>query len=366
MSASFEKITIVGVGLIGGSLGLAIKQCYPGISVIGVDREESVIRRAQERGAIDQGYTDLASGVRDADLIFLATPVRVILQLLPALRSSIAPHALVTDVGSTKARICTIAEEVLPRRFIGGHPMTGSERQGIEAADPLLFENALYVLTPVSVSPERLERLREFLEGIGARLLFLEPERHDRIVAYVSHLPQLLAVALTHTVAQQNRQDALYATLAAGGFRDMTRIAASPYEIWHDIIYENALHIERALGDLMEQLNVLKEHVQAHAPAGLASRFRQAADFRNAIPRTSKGFLKPLHRVAVSAPDRPGVLAHFATAIAHAGINIKDIELLKVRENVGGTFHLYFESIKDAERATHILCAAGYQSHLVD
>lgn len=303
MSAPFKQITIVGVGLIGGSLGLAMKRRYPGIDIIGVDREKNIIQRAKDRGAIDEGYTNLAHGVSDADLVFLATPVRTIIQLIPALSPLIAPHALVTDVGSTKARICKVAEKILPHRFIGGHPMTGSERQGIEAADPLLFENALYVLTPsVSTRSEHLERLRKFLEGLGARVLPLAPEHHDQIVAYVSHLPQLLAVALAGLVAERSQEDALYAELAAGGFRDMTRIAASPYEIWHDIICENALNIERSLDELIGQLDVLKEQVRTRGTVELAARFRSAAAFRKAISRSSKGFLKPLHRVAMSAP----------------------------------------------------------------
>ncbi len=367
MSAPFASVAIVGVGLMGGSLGLAIKRRHPDICVTGVDRAKRILERAKERGALDKGYTNLANGVSDADLVVLASPVRTIIQVIPALPPLIAPHALVTDVGSTKARICKVAEKALPHRFIGGHPMTGSERQGIEAADPLLFENALYVLTPsVSARSEHLERLSKFFEGLGARVLLLDPEHHDQIVAYVSHLPQLLAVALAGLVAGRSQEDALYTELAAGGFRDMTRIAASPYEIWHDIICENALNIERSLDELIGQLDALKEQVRTRATEAVASRFHYAAAFRNAIPRSSKGFLKPLHRVAVSAPDRPGVLAHFATAIARAGINIKDIELLTVRENVDGTFHLYCESIEAAERAVQILCTAGYQSHLVD
>jgi prephenate dehydrogenase len=367
MSAPFERVAIVGVGLIGGSLGLAIKRSYPNVEVIGVDRAERTLEIAQARGAIDTGSMELSRGVGGADLIFVATPVRTIAELLPTLGTLIRPDALVTDVGSTKARICQIAEEFLPSRFIGGHPMTGSERPGIEAADPLLFENALYMLSPsVSARSEHLERLSKFLEGLGARVLFLDPEQHDQIVAYVSHLPQLLAVTLADLVAQHNQRDALYAALAAGGFRDMTRIAASPYEIWYDIIRENARNVEQALDELIKQLNTLKRQVRTRTAEELALRFHRAADFRNTIPRTGKGFLTPLYRVALSAPDRLGVLAHCTTAIARAGINIKDIELLKVRENVGGTFHLYFESVEAAERAASILSTEGYQSYLID
>lgn len=362
---SFGRIAIIGVGLIGGSLGLAIKRSYPRVRVVGIDQDEATLTKALERRAIDEGERELAKGVAGADLIFLATPVDTIAQLLPQMQSVIAPEALITDVGSTKARICEIAQRFLPKNFIGGHPMTGSERQGIEAADPLLFENALYILTPLDTSRDTAcSTLSAFVEGLGARVLFMKPQRHDRIVAYVSHLPQLLAVTLADVVARQNQKDALYAELAAGGFRDMTRIAASPYAIWCAIIRENAREIERAVDELLEQLSALKEHLGA--PEELALRFARAAAFRNAIPRSSKGFLKSLHRVAVSAPDRPGVLAHMTACIAQAGITIKDIELLRVRENVGGTFHLSFESLQAAQSAAQALRAVGYQSSVLD
>lgn len=143
----------------------------------------------------------------------------------------------------------------------------------------------------------------------------------------------------------------------------MTRIAASPYAIWRDIIKDNATKIEQALDELLQQLAAIKTELK-HSMLG--KRFQQAAAFRHAIPRSSKGFLKPLHRIAVSVPDQPGVLARVTTAIAQAGINIKDIELLKVRENVGGTFHLHFDTLKDAEWAAQALQEAGYPSNLLD
>jgi len=363
MSVEFSRVAIVGVGLMGGSLGLAIKRGYPSIRVSGVDRESKILKRAIERGAIDRGYLTLEEGVSEAQLIFLAAPISAIVDLLPRVAELIAPDTLVTDLGSTKARICRVAQQCLPNNFIGGHPMTGSERQGIEAADSFLFENALYVLTPGPQSTAQAERFRRFLEGLGARVLYMDAEIHDRVVAYVSHLPQLLAVALADLVGRQSQANSHYQQLAAGGFRDMTRIATSPYELWADIIKDNTMKIEQALDELVQQLTAMKTELKRST---LRERFRRAAAFRNAIPRSSKGFLEPLHRIAVSVPDRPGVLARMTTAIAQAEINIKDIELLKVRENVGGTFHLYFESLKDAERAVQALEKAGYPSHRLD
>jgi prephenate dehydrogenase len=363
LSNILRRVSIIGLGLMGGSLGLALKRSFPTIEIVGVDREEKIVQRAVERGAIDRGFLNFEEAFPKADLIVLATPVNAILELLPTLPDLIDPDTLVTDLGSTKARICRTAEEYLPDRFIGGHPMAGSERQGIEAADPFLFENALYVLTPLQASQERIPHLSTFLEELGARILCLDPQLHDQIVAYVSHLPQLLAVALTELVGQQNEENSLYRELAAGGFRDMTRIAASPYSIWKDILRDNAPQIGHVLDALIEQLLSMRGELTS---AVLEERFRRAAAFRTAIPLRSKGFLKPLHRIAISVPDQPGTLARLTTVLAQSTINIKDIELLKVRENVGGTFHLHFETRAEAERAVQLLQNIGYSSSLLD
>ncbi len=365
ITEGFTHISIMGLGLMGGSLGLAIKRCYPGIHVTGIDSDRGVIERAIARNAVNCGYLGLREGIEQADLIFLATPTGIIMDALPQLPKLIAAHTIVTDLGSTKAKICHLARRFVPQNFIGGHPMAGSERQGIDAADPFLFENALYVLTPGTHpnTAHQTERLSKFLNGIGARVLYMDPEAHDRVVAYVSHLPQLLAVALAELAARQSQTDASYPTLAAGGFRDMTRIAASPYKIWADILADNQDKVERALDDLMQSLSIIKTELGRPT---LGARFHRAAAFRNTIPRTSKGFLKPLYRLAVNVPDQPGVLAQLTSLLAQIDININDIELLKVRENVGGTFHIHCDTLQNAERAVHELKQAGYQCNLVD
>ncbi len=358
-----RRVTIVGVGLMGGSLGLAIKRFCPEVDVIGVDQNTAILLRAQERGAIHWGTPDLVEGVTDADLIFLATPIGAILALLPALAPCIPPGAIVSDLGSTKREICRAAQKYLPQNFVGGHPMTGSERKGLEAADPFLFENAIYVLTPLRPDDEKAQRLADFLRQLGASPLLLSPEHHDRLAAYVSHLPQLLAVALTHLIGEKSARDGFYRELAAGGLRDMTRIASSPYELWHDILFTNQPEIEQALEAMISQLRAMHSALRRGT---LRESFQKAADFRNALPPRSKGFLQALYRLAVVVPDRPGELAAITTAIARAGINISDIELLRVREGAGGTFHLYFARPEEAIRVQQLLRAIGYESLMID
>lgn len=356
-----HKVAIVGLGLMGGSLALAIKQFVPGVEVLGVDFPE-VLESARERGAIDAGHppAGIAQSVRDAGLVFLATPIRTILALIEKVASHMREGAVLTDLGSTKVNICRAAREHVPEEvyFIGGHPLTGCEGRGIENADPFLFQNALYVLTPVNGPDTVTEALAGFLERLGAIVVVLDPETHDRIAAYVSHLPQLVAVALVNLVGKEEG----YLGFAAGGFRDLTRIASSPYGIWEDILQTNAPRIKEALEAFLEELSRLEERIEV----GPREEFERAQALRASLPRAAKGFLGVFPRIRVILPDRPGALAALTGALAREGINIKDLELLRVREEIGGTFQIYLGSGEDAKRAVTILRGIGYQARVVD
>lgn len=357
-SFNFSRVGIVGVGLIGASFGLAIKHFSPQVSVIGVDQDADALERAIKRGAIDQGEREIQS-LADVDLIILATPIHEILRILPVLRRVVANSlAIVTDTGSTKVAICEEARKHLPDRFVGGHPMAGSERQGIAGAHPFMFENALYVLTPFKATEPRVKRLSGFLEGLGAQVIFMEPELHDSTAAFVSHLAQLTAVALAETVAREARINPLCRELAAGGFRDLTRIASSPFEIWKDILATNHLEIQKALGRLVQALMELRHHSQ---DAKIEEVFQVAKEFRDGLPIRSKGFLKRLCRLSVLVPDRIGVLAEIFSALAAEKISVKDIELLKTREFDAGTFHFYFDTEQDVAAAAQTLRRKGFE-----
>ncbi|MFQ6034030.1 MAG: prephenate dehydrogenase, partial [Candidatus Bipolaricaulia bacterium] len=253
------KVAIVGLGLMGGSLALAIKRFCPGVEVIGIDFPP-ILKRAYHRRALDRGYPPdwLREGVAEADYVFLATPIRAIIRLIEEVPSVLKRGAILSDLGSTKAEICRAAKRSVPEDiyFIGGHPLSGSEARGIEHADPFLFQNALYILTPLEGVDEKARELARFLERLGALILYLDPETHDRIVAYTSHLPQLLAVGLTNLVGREG-----YLNLAAGGFRDLTRVASSPYEIWEEILETNTAQVQGALDELIEELLALRERL---------------------------------------------------------------------------------------------------------
>ena len=269
-----KRVTIVGVGLIGGSLGLALKKHgFPGV-IAGVGRRVT-LEKALAAGAIDQAYEELESGVRGADLVYLATPISTILDLMPRVRQAVAPDALVTDAGSTKTQITDCATLLFgdspqspPQSplFIGGHPMAGSEKRGVENARADLFAGARYILTPLlreHLETPTAQEFRGWLDRIGARVMVMDAELHDEVVAWTSHLPQLVATALASTVVERLAADNLQ--LAAGGLRDTTRLAESPYSVWRDICLTNSDNIEQALSAMLQKLEHLRDSLRSRA-----------------------------------------------------------------------------------------------------
>lgn len=351
------NISIIGLGVIGGSLGLAIKQNHPTYRITGYDRSDSM-QRALLRGAVDFGASSLSAALHEADIVFLCTPVSTIQTLLPQVALFIKPSAIVTDVGSTKNNIVATAKKYFRTKgiFVGGHPMAGSEGKGIDYADALMFQNATYVLCVERKQRKNITALTSLLHSIGARVLFLSAKEHDAVAAVISHLPQLIAVAMMTMAGKKNKTNPAYLQLAAGGFRDITRIASSPYEMWNDILSSNAGEIRKVLREFSSLLTRYEKDLRTQkTQSHFARRFREAKNLRDAIPKNSKGFLHPLFEVYVSVEDKPGVLARVTTALYKAGINIKDIELLKIRDGRGGTFRLSFDSKREAERAERIL-----------
>lgn len=361
--SDFENICIIGVGLIGGSLGLALKRKRFQAHVVGVD-EPHVIENALSRGAIDKGFPpeQLAEAMADADLIFICTPINDIIRLLKSIGSHTKSGALVTDVGSIKRHIVETANIHLPTRcnFIGGHPMAGSEYRGVQAADPFLFENTTYVLTPSRPIDEAKRRsFGELLEQIGAKVLLLQPKLHDEIAAAVSHLPQMAAVALMNLVAGKQSESPHFLKMAAGGFRDMTRIASSPFGIWEDICETNSDMISAFIDAYIDELQNIKSLLKNISK--MDNYFHKAAKNRLSIPTDTKGFLKPQYEISVAVEDKPGVIAKIANTLSDKNINIKDIEVLKIREDEGGTIRLAFASQDEQENAIAFLRQSGFE-----
>src|SRR5271168_858723 len=276
---SIRQITIIGTGLIGGSFALALrKRRFAGV-IVGCDRE-SVLKKAKSRGVIDSGFVDPGDAVRGSQLVVLATPVLAIVDLIGRLGPGLPASTLLTDVGSTKAAVVERALEVFGKkagkRFLAGHPMAGKEHSGVDYADADLFQNAVWFLTPLPGQNLREGKFAEFagwIDRIGARIAMLPAEDHDRLCAWISHVPQMISTALAAALVEEFGEEA--PLLPAGGraLREMTRISASPYSMWRDVAISNKKNLEDALFKMEQRLAHIRENLTTRA---LAAEFEQA------------------------------------------------------------------------------------------
>jgi prephenate dehydrogenase len=279
----FKQVTIIGTGLIGGSLGLALKKRHLGGRIVGCDRTP-VLERAMDCGAIETGTSNPVDAVRGSDLVVLATPVIAILDLVDRLGSALPSHTLVTDVGSTKAEIVVRAVKSFGRnagqRFLAGHPMAGKEHSGVEFADADLFEGAAWLFTPLPQQNPHAGLCGEFVhcaEKIGARVGILDPVDHDRFCAWISHLPQMISTALAAALVDEFGPDAPLLDIGGRALREMTRVSGSPYSMWRDVAITNRKNIGDAMQKLEQRLAHIRENLDSRE---LASEFERAHQLR--------------------------------------------------------------------------------------
>lgn len=347
--AGTRRASVVGTGLIGASVALALRE--QGWRVTGADRDATRADEALAAGVIDAIGLD-----PEAQLVVVAVPVS---SVAAAVRDALAasPSATVTDVGSVKA---PIVRAVGDARFVGGHPMAGSEQDGLKGADANLFNGATWVLTPTEdTDPARFADLRAAVSSIGADVIELAPERHDALVALVSHVPHLTAATLMGIAASQAEEHAALLRLAAGGFRDMTRIAAGHPAIWPDICTENRDAILEGLDALMESLAAVRETVAGGDREGLLQRLEVARVARINLPARA-AVAAELVEVRIPVPDRKGVLAEITTLAGDLDVSIYDLEIAHSVEGDRGVLILSIDA-QAAERVGDALTARGYR-----
>jgi prephenate dehydrogenase len=283
-----RQITIIGTGLIGGSLGLALRKKKFAGRIVGCDRE-AALEKARERGAIDKGIANPVDSVRGSDIVVLATPVLAIIDLMEQLGPALPAKTLITDVGSTKAAVVERANKVFgknaARRFLPGHPMAGKESSGVDYADPDLFQNAVWFFTPLpgqNLNEGLFGDFVEWIEKIGARIATLPADEHDHLCAWISHVPQMMSTALAAALVDEFGEDA--PVLPAGGraLHEMTRISASPYSMWRDVAISNKKNLENALWKLEQKLAHIRENL---ATRELAEEFERAHLLRKRGPK---------------------------------------------------------------------------------
>jgi len=339
---------VVGTGLIGGSIGMRLRAV--GWHVTGRDADPKRAERARELGALDTVGDDA-----EAAITFVATPVQAI--PAEARRALGAGGGLVTDVGGVKA---SIVEAVGDARFVGGHPMAGSEQEGVDGADPELFEGATWVLTPTEdTDAAAYAQVRQVVGTLGAEVVTLPPDRHDELVAVVSHVPHLAAATLMRLADQRSEEHRALLRLAAGGFRDMTRIASGHPGIWPDICSDNRSAIVAVLDELTEALRRMRDVVAGDDRRELLAALEQARAARVNLPARFRT-AADLREVRIPVPDRPGVVADVAILAADLDVNIVDLEIAHSSEGPQGVLVLLIEA-SAVELFRGGLVARGYR-----
>jgi len=353
-----ERLALVGTGLIGASIGLAAKRAGA-TRVIGFDPDERALAAAGERGAVDGGAGSLAEALTGSDLAVVAVPVSSLAAQVAATLAAGDASCTVTDVGSTKTAVCAAASG--SPRFVGGHPVSGSEARGPQHARADLFEGATWFLTPLAATePARYRVVHGFVAALGATPVAVDPATHDRLVALTSHLPHALANVLVNQAGATKVGGHEPLASAGGSLRDMTRIAGANPRIWVDIFLENAEALRLSLAEHRRRLEEL-ERALAESDAGYLARWiGEAAGNRRVMLAEAYGEPADLHRLRVHVPDRPGVLAGITLALGAERINIEDFELRHVSPERGGTLTLLVVGEDTARRAAAVLDAQGY------
>lgn len=349
------RVLIVGLGLIGGSLALCIKHEHPQAKIIGYDINKKQARLAIMLGVVDEIVDDLEMGAVDADLILIATPVKKIEKMIELLSQlPLKKSVIISDAGSTKMEIVKKAVSLTEKgyTFIGGHPMAGSHKSGVQAAKSILFENAFYLLTPeADTDKEAVERLKVWLKGTKAKFLQVLPQEHDYLTGVISHFPHVIAASLVHQAERTSQHQSLVTRLAAGGFRDITRIASSSPDMWRDISLHNKDVLLQLLTEWQEEMARVTNMLANENEDDIFQYFSQAKRFRDEMPVKEKGAIPAFYDLFVDVPDYPGVISEITGYLAKEKINLTNIRIRETREEVFGILVISFQTEEDRERA---------------
>jgi prephenate dehydrogenase len=348
------KLTVLGVGLIGGSIGLAAKEHVEGAEVVGYGRDPDRLRLAVERGAIDRAATSIEGAVEGAQLVFACAPVGVLPELVRAALDASGDDTLVTDVGSTKQ---DLVSRMADPRFVGGHPIAGAETAGVEHARADLFQDAVWYLTPHEQSGGLLyERLHRFLVDLGARPVAVDAETHDRIVAVFSHLPHVLANVLASQAAARLSEEGDALRHVGPSFRDMTRVAGANTAMWSDIYRSNRAAIVEEIRGFRSELDEVERRLEAGEVEDWNDRARE--DRRALLEAgAAEG---PMHELRLTVPNRPGIVAQVALELGRAGVNILDMALAPASDMKTGAMTLWIAGDAQAGRARELITGLGF------
>lgn len=334
----------IGLGLIGGSIAKGLKRGAPSTKIMAYMRSREKLEQAKKDGIVDVILDGVDGNLRECDIIFLCTPVEYNADYLEQIRPCLREGAIVTDVGSTKTSIHeTVSSLGMERCFVGGHPMAGSEKTGYENSTDHLLENAFYIITPTGQTPpEYTEKMTQVAEIIGAIPLILDHREHDFIVAAISHLPHLIASSLVNLVHDCDGEKQMMRRLAAGGFKDITRIASSSPVMWEQICMTNEPNISLILEKYIDSLKDLLQTLQRKDSGSVYRLFESSRDYRDSFAESSKGSITPDYAFSVDVLDEPGAISIISAILAGQGISIKNIGINHNREHGEGALRISF------------------------
>lgn len=356
----------IGLGLIGGSIAKAIRNTIPDAHMIAYDINESSLILAREEHVIDTIRPVIDDSFGGCDYLFLCAPVSHNDENLCVLKKYISSGTILTDVGSVKTGIHKRIEELeLKDYFIGGHPMTGSERFGYQNSKASLLENAYYILTPSDTVPQdKLVNFRKLVESIGAIPLVLNYEEHDYVTAAISHLPHVIASSLVNLVRNCDSEQGVMKMIAAGGFKDITRIASSSPTMWQQICLTNTENISKLLKLYIQYLSEISKRIDEHMADSLYDFFDTARNYRESFISTSSGPIKTEYVITVDIADKPGAIAAIASLLAMHDVSIKNIGINHNRELAEGALRIEFYDNNAFEQAIKVMTEHGYKIHI--
>lgn len=357
-----KKIGFIGLGLIGGSIARTIKRINPDIELVAFDTDSKILCLAEKEKLISCGLNKIDMRLAGCDLIFLCTPVSSIPMYLEELKPFLWEGCIITDVGSVKGVIHEAVKKAgMNAYFIGGHPMAGSEKAGFQNSNDRLIENAYYLLTPTEEVPQqKVERLLEFFEALGALPLVLTPSLHDQITAAVSHVPHIIASSLVNLLRQNDTPEGLMKLTAAGGFKDITRIASSSSAMWQQICLTNQSAILNMLDQYIILLEKFRSDIEEKNADQIYDAFYEAKEYRNSIPNTSSGPIQKVYELYCDLADEVGGIAMLATSLACNQISIKNIGIIHNREFADGVLRIEFYHKEAAQKAAALLKKCNY------
>ncbi len=360
-----QKVLVAGLGLIGGSLALNIKK-NTNAFVYGYDTNPSTLEYSRMNGITDAVSTDFEEVIQKVDICILAAPVSVTVDLIHQI-SHIAfeNKIIITDVSSVKGPVMEAALSITNPNisFIGGHPMAGSHKKGIQASKGHLFENAIYVLTPTESSTSNdINDLKTLLFHTKSKFLILDADEHDEMTGVISHFPHLIASSLVHQAKSWQKKHPYIPKLAAGGFRDITRIASSNPSMWKDIFFLNKDKMSTLLADWIKEMTEIKELIDSGENNKIQKYLEEAKDFRDGLDSKKKGVIPSFYDLYVDIFDQPGALLKVIEILANQAISINNIEILEIREGITGVLRLSFQDKNDQVVSNAILKRNGYET----